>query len=355
MAMKRMFWEGAAGACDKAVSKPEATSNRRRVISKGERNVALSSRLQTPFVGRGCWKLDFGLALEKTLLILFGSVMRRLSIILFCLGLCLWPPGTEAGDGLPPVHRGIGPTVDAMDWQSPGFFSSAGSSLGIAAEGAWRQFTYPSSLMTLGLGAGAVWLADTHDQRGWEALEDNSFFTSDVVSSLGDEMSIVLGFTPLVTYYLARWRKDEKLHRFSVETFASLSLAWAETIVLSQIDYHVRPKDEGHEPATGFFDTALRGKSSWPSGHLIAPFTLTFKTWDYYGWKAAVLPAGLTVLAAGNRIADGSHYPSDIVGAGVLSLAAHFATKNIMIRRQPVHVSLAPLKGGLWVSAGCRF
>lgn len=249
----------------------------------------------------------------------------------------------------------VSPMMPTVDWESLGFFTAVSSSLSVAGEGFWRQFTYSSSLTTLGLGAGAVWAADSLDQRGVDALADNSFLTSDLVSFLGDETSIMLGFTPLVTYYLARWRKDEKLYRFSVETFASLSLAWAETIALSQIDYHVRPRDEGQDPASSFFDTALRGKSSWPSGHLIAPFTVTFKVWDYYGWKAAVVPAGLTVLAAGNRIADGSHYPSDIVAAGVLSLAAHFATKKVMIRRNPVHVSVAPLRGGLWVSAGCQF
>lgn len=281
--------------------------------------------------------------------------MHRFVRVLFCSSLILSQARLHADTASLPQENQVSPTLELADWESPGFFKAVGTSLSVAGEGFWRQFTYPSSLTTLGLGAGAVWAADSLDQRGVEALAGDSFFTSDVVSFLGDETSIMLGFTPLVTYYLARWRKDEKLHRFSVETFASLSLAWAETIVLSQIDYHGRPRDEGQDPASSFFDTALRGKSSWPSGHLIAPFTLTFKTWDYYGWKAAVVPAGLTVLAAGNRIADGSHYPSDIAAAGVLSLAAHFATKNVMIRRNPVHVSVAPLHHGLWVSAGCQF
>lgn len=281
--------------------------------------------------------------------------MHRFVRVLFCSSLILSQARLHADPASLPQENQVSPTLEVADWASPGFFKTVGTSLSMAGEGFWRQFTYPSSLTTLGLGTGAVWAADSLDQRGVEALAGDSFFTSDVVSFLGDETSIMLGFTPLVTYYLARWRKDEKLHRFSVETFASLSLAWAETIVLSQIDYHGRPRDEGQDPASSFFDTALRGKSSWPSGHLIAPFTLTFKTWDYYGWKAAVVPAGLTVLAAGNRIADGSHYPSDIAAAGVLSLAAHFATKNVMIRRNPVHVSVAPLHHGLWVSAGCQF
>ena len=271
--------------------------------------------------------------------------------------LALFLPVLAPLDGGEPTSSSpaISPTIDAIDWESVTFFSSVKGALGMAAEGFWRQFTYKSSLATLTGGAGAVWLADAND-RSWSAsMSGNDFFTSDIVSVLGDETSIALGLTPLISFYLSRWLEDEKMYRFSVETFASLSIAWVETMALSQIDYHIRPRDEGPDPATGFFDTAFRGSSSWPSGHLIKPFTLTFKMLDYYGWKAAIIPAGLTVLAAGNRIADGSHYPSDIVGAGVLSLAAHIATKKISDRKRNLHVSVAPLRNGLWVSASCAF
>ena len=260
----------------------------------------------------------------------------------------------QAGD-TPPSPPLMCPTVEPLDWEKVTFFSSFKDAVGEAAEGFWRQFTYESSLATLSAGAGTVWLADANDRSWSTSMSGNEFFTSRVVNVLGDETSIALGFTPFVTYYLSRWMEDEKMYRFSVETFASLSLAWAETIALSQIDYHVRPRDEGQDPASGFFDTALRGKSSWPSGHLIAPFTITFKVLDHYGWKAAIIPAGLTALAAGNRIADGSHYPSDIIGAGVLSLASHIATKKISTRKKNLHVDVAPLHHGLWVSAGYFF
>ena len=273
-------------------------------------------------------------------------------VVMLALGLPVVAQETASQPAAEASQPVLSPT---LDWEEVTLFGATKDSIGLAAEGFWRQFTYKSTLATLTSGAGATWLADHYDDKWLGALRGNDFLTSSFISALGDETSIALGFSPLVTYLLSRWLEDEKLCHFSVETFGAMLLTWVETIGLSQIDYNVRPRDEGEDPATSFFDTAFRGKSSWPSGHLVAPFTLTFKVWDYYGWKAAILPAGLTVISAGNRIADGSHYPSDIVAAGFLAFSAHLATKKIKTRLDGFHFGAAPLRQGVMLTTGWKF
>jgi len=229
--------------------------------------------------------------------------------------------------------------------------------MGIAFEGFWKQFLVTESRNTL-LGGGVATLAiDSYDDDIFENLDGDSFWGSDGISLIGDEMALALALAPLVTYGFAHHLENEKLRDYSVETFSAMLLAWTETAVISQFGFHERPRDQAGDEADNFFDTAFRGRSSFPSGHIIAATVLTLKTYDYYGWKPALVPAAIAGITAVNRVADGSHFPSDIASGMTLAIAAHYVTKRIYRgENDGVLISFVPLGGdGMMVTGRLTF
>lgn len=207
----------------------------------------------------------------------------------------------------------------------PRLWDDAKTVFHLAGKGFVHQFRHEPSrnaLLLGGLTTGGIAFADNELSDFWE---DAEFLDNNIAETIGDPITVAMGFTPLLAYAASRHTDDPKLRAYSLETLSSLSLAYAETVVLSQIPTHRRPRYDGTK-SSGFFNTALRGKYSWPSGHLIAPVTITLKTWDYYGWKAAILPASIGIISTGSRLSGGWHYTSDMAAAVALSLSAHWAT-----------------------------
>lgn len=235
-----------------------------------------------------------------------------------------------------------------VDWEQTTLFGDVGETFGIAWHASYNQLLHVDTLATLSVGAAATWVVEHNDEAWLASLQKHDFLTSGAFDAIGDQAALALAAAPVVTWLVAHWIEDEKLHRYSIETMSAIVLAYAETLFITQvIPTHGRPRDEGTDPASSFFDTAFRGKYSFPSGHLIGPLVVTLKTWDYYGWKAALVPAGVTGISAFNRIADGSHYPSDIAAAAVLCLSAHLATRRETRERDDgFHWGVSSIAGG---------
>ena len=88
--------------------------------------------------------------------------------------------------------------------------------------------------------------------------------------------------------------------------------------MISLVHVHDRPVENG----VGFWETAFRGDSSFPSGHIIPYAALFFKTLQFYGPYWSVIPGALTVISGQQRVEDGKHYLSDVVGAVFLTAFA---------------------------------
>ena len=281
----------------------------------------------------------------------------RLSLFITLLGAILpviaLPPANVFAGPSPQDSLADGKAVTAapepsVDWQQVTVFGDVGEIFGTAWNASYGQLQHTDTLTTLGLGAAVTWLVDDNDDAWLASLQGKEFLTSGLFDSLGDQSALALSAAPVVTWLVSSWTQDEKLRSFSLESLSAIVLTYTETeIITNAIPTHERPRNEAGDDATSFFDTAFRGKYSFPSGHLIGPFIVTMKAWDYYGWKVALVPAAVTGVSTVNRIADGSHYPSDIAAAAVLSLSAHFATRReTRDRNHGLHWGAAPVAGG---------
>ena len=250
------------------------------------------------------------------------------------------------------------PSPSATDWEKVSLFGDVGDVLGIAWKASYTQLLDAENLTILGVGGLATWAADANDDGWLRKLRSRDYLTNDVMSVIGDETALAMAAVPLATWLLANRFEDEKLRSFSLETLSGITLVYAETLLIAHaIPTHERPRDLDGDPASSFFDTAFRGNYSFPSGHLIGPLMVTLKAWDYYGWKAAIVPATVTTVSAFNRIGDGSHYPSDVVAATVLSISAHLSTRRQTERRNGgFRWGASPVAGGgLMLTGGFDF
>lgn len=125
-------------------------------------------------------------------------------------------------------------------------------------------------------------------------------------------------FIPALTYSVGTKRNDPKLVSFSKELFATTNLALIETHFLSMIPVHNRPNPHN----TTFWEEKFRQESSFPSGHVIGYTALALKTFQYYGFKASILPFALATVTALERVWTEKHYASDVIAAGFLTLLA---------------------------------
>ena len=234
-----------------------------------------------------------------------------------------------------------------VDWEEVSLFGDVGEMLGIAWQASYSQLLRADTLRALGVGALATWAVDDNDDAWLADLRGQEVLTGDVFNAIGDETALAIAALPAVTWLIANCSEDEKLRRFSIETLSAITLTYVESASIRYlVPTHQRPRyEEGGDE--GFFDSLLGDRDSFPSGHLRGPLIVTLKTWDYYGWKRAVLPGAITVASALNRVADGSHYPSDMAAAAVLSLSAHLATRRVTRERDGgFHWGVAPAAGG---------
>jgi hypothetical protein len=123
---------------------------------------------------------------------------------------------------------------------------------------------------------------------------------------------------PMAFYILGAGQQDAKMVRFSQEYLAALTLALLETAAISMVPVHQRPDQKD----LSFWEKAFRGQSSFPSGHVVGFSVLSFKTLQFYGPGYALLPIGLGLATAFERVHAEKHYASDVIASGFISLLA---------------------------------
>ncbi len=181
-------------------------------------------------------------------------------------------------------------------------------------EGSYQQFTTVNNLYHAAWGVPLNWYAFEHDDRIQSRYGGTEI--ANIVDNVGD-LGVIFNFPVLHAgfYYYGKKTGNNHHVQFAKEYFAAMYLALAESGLLSYIDIHERPITTDNS----FWEEEFRGKSSWPSGHVIPYMTLFFKTLQFYGPKWAAVPLVLTVFSSMQRIQDQKHWFSDITGSLLLS------------------------------------
>lgn len=181
----------------------------------------------------------------------------------------------------------------------------------------YTQFTLKNNLYYAGAGVATTYYAFEQDQRlsDWQRSKELRR-AYDLTGDLGVLFSFPL--VQLGTYYVGKKSNDNHMVQFAKEYMATMYLTLAETGIISYLPGHERPNKEGQTK----WETAFRGENSFPSGHIVPYSTLFFKTLQFYGPYWAVIPGALTYFSSMQRVREGRHYVSDIVGSFWLSAMA---------------------------------
>lgn len=204
---------------------------------------------------------------------------------------------------------------------SASFWDDGAKAFGLMKDGGIDQFKTKTNLYALPLVTATLWYSFHEDKR--VSNHERSKTIKKPIQLAGD-FAVVANFPilPITTYLIGKNSEDEKLVQFSLEYFSTLYLTLLESAALSLIPVHERPEKHDLSP----WETNFRGKSSFPSGHVIPYSALMFKSFQYYGPYAAIVPGVLTYMASKQRIQDGKHYLSDVVGGIWLS---YFASEGV--------------------------
>ncbi len=177
-------------------------------------------------------------------------------------------------------------------------------------QGAYMQFTAENNAYIAAAAVPTLWYSFEEDKR----ITNHA-----MTKKVHNYMQISSDITPFLSmpiltfgFYTYGVKKDNsRAMQFATETFATLYLSLIESAALSFIDVHERPREDG----LSGWETKFRQKSSFPSGHVIPYITFALKAYQFYGPYYAILPAALFVTSSMQRVRDGKHYFSDIVGA----------------------------------------
>lgn len=184
-------------------------------------------------------------------------------------------------------------------------------------QGSIEQFKTENNLYYAGAAVPSIWYSFNEDKKVFSnAVKRDRPSYMDLAGDLG----VILSFPiiPILAYSIGNHQNNRKVVNFSMEYAASLYLSLIETGLLSHIPIHERPNSEN----LNFWEKTFRGKSSFTSGHIVPFATLFFKTLQFYGPYYALAPLVLTTVASLQRIRQGRHYLSDIVGGFFLSAFA---------------------------------
>lgn len=177
-------------------------------------------------------------------------------------------------------------------------------------QGSYLQFTEKNNLFIAAAAAPSLYLSFEEDQRiSHHAMTKKIHKYMSISSDLAPVLSFPL--IPMVFYTYGIKKDSDQAMQFATESFATLYLALLESAALSVLPIHDRPRESG----LSGWETRFRQKSSFPSGHVIPYATFAFKTFQFYGPLYALLPGALFVATSMQRIRDGKHYLSDVVGS----------------------------------------
>lgn len=191
------------------------------------------------------------------------------------------------------------------------------SSLTYMYQGSYLQFSEKNNLYVAAAAAPTLWYSFKEDKRLTGHARTKKIPKYMQISS---DLAPALSFPiiPIAFFSYGVKKDDEKSVQFAKETFATMYLALLESAALSVVPIHERP-DSGK---LSKWETNFRGSSSFPSGHVIPYATLAIKTFQFYGPYYAIVPSALFVATSIQRVRDGKHYLSDVVGSLFLTAFA---------------------------------
>lgn len=197
------------------------------------------------------------------------------------------------------------------------WFEAASLSMGYLARASALQFTQVNNLGYAAMATPALWYSFAEDDR---LIQNARAKKMPKHIELTGDLGVVLNFPVIPAGFYLYSRASGKTHhgQFAMEYFATLYLTLIESAVLSYVDIHERPNQKGLSK----WETDFRGKSSFPSGHIVPYSTLFFKTFQFYGPLWSIPPLILTVWSSQQRVREGRHYVSDVVGAFFLTAFA---------------------------------
>ena len=195
------------------------------------------------------------------------------------------------------------------------------TTLNLFFRGSFEQFKETNNLFYAAAATPSLWYSFEHDDRIIENARTKRILkVMDLIGSSGVLFSFPV--LPLSFYYYGRYKKSDHMIQFSMEYAAAMYITLVETGLLSHIDIHERPNTEN----LSFWEKSFRGKSSFASGHVVPFAALFFKTLQFYGPYYSSVPLVFTVVASMQRVREGRHYLSDVLGGFFL---AAFASEGV--------------------------
>jgi len=199
-------------------------------------------------------------------------------------------------------------------------------------KGSYLQFTQKSNLGYAAVAAASLSYSFDHDKRVSGLYQSKSIPKHiDLTGDIGIGLNAPI--IPLGSYIIGAMRGDSKLMNFAKEYAAAFYLTVAEVELFSWIHIHDRPNT--HD--ISFWETEFRGPSSFPSGHIIPYTVLFFKTLQFYGPLWSVIPGILSYWSSYQRMQEGRHWFSDIVGGFFLSAFASEGVRAAANRNENYH------------------
>lgn len=231
-------------------------------------------------------------------------------------------------------------TISAAELTPQTSWEGLKSSLTYFYQGSYRQLTAENNLYVAAAAAPSLWYSFKEDKRLTNHARTKKIPKSMQVSSdLAPVLSLPL--IPIAFFSYGVKTDNDRAVQFAKESFATMYLALLESAALSAIPIHERPDTA----KLSKWETNFRGKSSFPSGHVIPYATFAIKTFQFYGPYYAVIPSALFLATSIQRVRDGKHYVSDVVGGFFLTAfasegvrkAANYQGNNIVYRALSKH------------------
>ena len=187
-------------------------------------------------------------------------------------------------------------------------------SISLLVEGSYTQFTTRNNAYYAAGGVPLVWYSFEEKRRIQSRYGGTEI--ANIIDHVGDA-GVAFNF-PIIHfgfYYYGKKSGNNHHVQFAKEYFAAMYLTLIESGLLSYVDVHQRPVT-GDE---SFWEKEFRGKSSWPSGHVVPYMTLFFKTLQFYGPAWSIAPLAMSVMASMQRVQDNKHWLPDVTASLVLS------------------------------------
>lgn len=225
--------------------------------------------------------------------------------------------------------------ISAAELDTTTAWNGLKSSVTLMYQGSYLQFTEKNNLYVTAAAAPALWYSFKEDKRLTNHARTKKIPKYMQISS---DLAPALSFPIIpIAFFSYGVKKDDKhATQFAKETFATMYLALLESAALSVVPIHDRPDTA----KLSKWETNFRGSSSFPSGHVIPYATLAIKTFQFYGPYYAIVPSALFLATSIQRVRDGKHYVSDVVGGFFLTVfasegvkkAANYQGNNIVYR-----------------------